>query len=201
MFRASRRRRRRSARRCSSIAASRDHRQQRQVRHDVREDLGVLDLTGHHRLGDARRLQHRDALAQLPERDPVQRRPGWRAAAPRGRDASSLIATTVTSWPERARGVEHEERKPAVAGDQPDSRHRGGRRYSSATLLVGDHFFDARRGRAAGSTPRCELRMNSTRYRTSGQVSVRSCSICASAGVVFSFDTEQVAVGPLQLAR
>ena len=47
-------------------------RQQRQVGHDAREDLDVLDLPGHDRLGDAGGLQDLDALAEVAERDPVE---------------------------------------------------------------------------------------------------------------------------------
>ena len=49
-----------------------EHRQQRQIGHDAGEDLDVLDLPGHHRLGDAGRLENLDALAQVAERDPVK---------------------------------------------------------------------------------------------------------------------------------
>ena len=81
----------------------------------------MLHLAGHHRLGDAGLLQQADARAQLPERDPVDRR----APALRGRvvqlgerffldrDDGDVVAL-------RARGVEDEERKPAVAGDETE---------------------------------------------------------------------------------
>ena len=49
------------------------HAEQRQVGHDVGEQLGVLHLAGHHRLRDAGVLQQADALAELAERDPVER--------------------------------------------------------------------------------------------------------------------------------
>ena len=42
-----------------------------------------------------------------------------------GRRPLPCTATIVTSWPEPARGVEHEEREPAVAGDEAEA-HRAG---------------------------------------------------------------------------
>ncbi len=44
---------------------------QRRVRNDVGEDFGVLHLPRHHGMGHAGLLQHLDAGAELPERDPV----------------------------------------------------------------------------------------------------------------------------------
>ena len=67
---------------------------------------------------------------------------GRAAASASSGKASSLSATTVTSWPGAARGVEDEKREPAVAGDQAEA-HRW-------RLLVRDHFLGAPRWRAAG---------------------------------------------------
>ena len=98
------------------------HAEQRQVRHDAGEELGVLDLPGHHRLRHAGLLQQADALPELAERDPVQAAPGGRAAAVvqigKGlfleRDDRHVV-------PGAAGGVEHQEREPAVAGDQTET--------------------------------------------------------------------------------
>ena len=60
----------------------------------------VLDLAGHDRLRDAGRLQDLDTLAQVAERHPVEGpRRASRAACSSSGNASSLTATTVTSWP------------------------------------------------------------------------------------------------------
>ena len=70
------------------------------------------------------RLQNLDALAKLAERHPVEVGASPRAP-PRSRsgNASSLIATTVTSWPRLRAPRSDEEGKPAVAGDEADSAH------------------------------------------------------------------------------
>ena len=92
---------------------------ERQVGHDVGEQLGVLDLPGHHRLRHAGVLQQADQLAELPERDPVQRGRG----RPR-RDVGEIGKGFFLEGDDghvvagAARGVEDEEREAAVAGDQ-----------------------------------------------------------------------------------
>ena len=97
-------------------------RQRGQVGHEAAEDLDVLDLPRHHRLGDVGVLENLEEGAELAERDPVH---GGRRR-PRGGlfellrrffldgDDGDVVA-------HRARGVEHQERKPPVAGDQPSS--------------------------------------------------------------------------------
>ena len=92
-----------------------------------------------------------DAGAELAERDPVDG-----GAVARGRVVQLgkrlfLRRDDRDVVPLRARGVEHEEREPAVAGDEPERIH------SSATSS------SARRVGRRRMTPRCELRMNSTR--------------------------------------
>src|SRR5207249_4580137 len=72
--------------------------------------------------------------------------------------------------------LEDQKWEPTVARDQSEVHHSS----TSAS--------SARRDARRRMTPREEERMNSTRYCTSGQLSVRSCSICCSARVVFSFD-------------
>ena len=93
---------------------------ERQVGHDVGEQLGVLDLPGHHRLGDAGVLQQADALARAGRARPSAAPPPAARAADVGElgkrlflegDDGDVVAGA-------ARRVEDEEGKPAVAGDQ-----------------------------------------------------------------------------------
>ena len=68
-------------------------------RDDAGEKLGVLDLTGHHGLGDAGVFEQLIQRAELAERHPVQRgRRRLRGVGQLG-ERSSLRAMTVTSWP------------------------------------------------------------------------------------------------------
>ena len=180
---------------------ARQHREQRQVRHDPREDLDVLDLTGHDCLRHPRRLQQGDALAQLPERHPVQVSPRLaRGSSGQVGPGLFLHRNDGDVMPERARRLEHEEGKAAVAGD--DTKPHGRVRMRDAPGLLRDpgaapHLYSsatissARRVARRRITPRCELRMNSTRYCTSGQLSVSSSSICRSARLVVNFDTSR----------
>ena len=134
------------------------HREQRQVGHEVGEDLHVLDLAGHHRLGDRRRLEHRDHLAQLAERDPVQRRAARLGGGDEGRLGFVLD------------GDDGDRRGPARA--RPRGRGTGtgrcrrsaragspARCYSSATTASSARRVSVRRS----TTPREEVRMKSTR--------------------------------------
>ena len=117
--------------------------QQQAVGHDAGEDLDVLDLPGHHRVGDAGRPEGLDALPQLAEREPVDRGPRLAGGGvlefrerllPHG-DDGHLVA-------EPAGGVEHEQREPAVARDEaevhrastppPCPRRRGGSASAAA---------------------------------------------------------------------
>ena len=100
-------------------------REQRQVGHDAREDLDVLDLPGHHRLRDAGRLENLDAPAEVPERHPVEvrlrlagRRLQLRKRFLLHRDDGDVVA-------EGARALEGEKRESAVAGDEANPAHSG----------------------------------------------------------------------------
>jgi hypothetical protein len=99
-----------------------EHLQQRPVGSDAGEDLRVLDLARHHGLAAARRLQQRDALAELPERDPVQCRApvtGERFEV----GARLFLHGHHRDGPaQRPRGVEHQQREAAVAGDESEGR-------------------------------------------------------------------------------
>ena len=94
-----------------------------------RENLGVLHLAGHDRVGDAGLLQQLDARAELPERDPVDRalHPGGgvvelgKGLFPGGDDGDVV--------PLRNRRVEDEKRKSAVACDQSNLQSRRTRRH------------------------------------------------------------------------
>ena len=115
----------------------------------------------------------------------------WSAAAG-GRAASSASSGNVSSLsgddrdvvPRAARGVEHEEGKAAVSGDQAKAHDKAALQSAIRRRRLLRRARDGRRR----MTPRCEVRMKSTRYWTSAQASERSCSICCSARVVFSFD-------------
>ena len=139
----------------------RQHRQQRQVGNDAGEDLDVLDLPGHDGPRHAGRLQDLDALAELAERDPVQVGAGAsRAACSSSGNASSLTATTVTSWPRLAGALQREKRKPAVAGDEADACSLSGRwpamRRSSERHRSGRSVIEAGAGVAESSSRRTE---------------------------------------------
>ena len=130
-------------------------RQQRQVGHDAGEDLRVLDLPGHHGVGRRRRpagsARH---VPELAERDPVDGGAAApRAAASRSGDGLFLDGDDVTSWPSAARGVEHEEREAAVAGDQAELHASSRESPASSARLVGRWSV----------TPRGDDRMKSTR--------------------------------------
>ena len=120
------------------------HAEERQVGHDVGEELRVLHLPRHHRLSDAGLLEHADALAELAERHPVQRR----RRRPRGGvrelgEGLLLDGDDGDVVPSRARRIEDEKGKPAVAGDQAEPHAR---------LLVGEDFLRPAR-RAAEDHP------------------------------------------------
>ena len=91
------------------------------------KELRVLDLPGHHRLGDAGLLQQADAGAQLAERDPVQvrRRRARRDVGELGKGLF-LDGDDGDVVPGAARGVEDEE------GETGRCRRSGRALHSSA---------------------------------------------------------------------
>ncbi len=132
--------------------------QQLQVGDDVREDLPVLHLAGHHRLPGPPRPQGVDAAPELAEADPVD------LVHCLGQLGGRLLADGhrhhPSPRPPRPRG--HQEGEAPVARDQPQGRRPaalGCRHGSSAT---------PRRRRRFRITPRAEDRMNSMICRTSG---------------------------------
>ena len=171
----------------------RSTREQRQVGHEVREDLHVLDLAGHHRLGDRRRPCSTEMhLAELAERHPVQRgaaRLGARRSSAGA--ASSLMATTVTRGP----------------GACAASRTRNGKRPLPAMRPSGSAARSRPatrprrpRRRRAGSvrrsmTPRVERADEVDEYRPRRTRAPDRARSRPARGVVFSLDVEQVAVG------
>ena len=97
--------------------------------------------------GDAGRLQDLDALAQLAERDPVQVGAGLaRRLLEIGerllldRDDGDVVA-------EAAGALQHEEGKPAVAGDEADACHCEARSLSTALTDVFGRVARSRRAR------------------------------------------------------
>ena len=142
--------------------------QQRQRRrsHDG-EQLGVLDLPRHHRLRDAGVLEQLEQRAELPERNPVE---GGRGRT-RGqvgqigerfvleRDDGDVVAGA-------ARRVEDEEGKAAVPAMRP--RAHG---HACSAYFVRRRTSSARRDARRRMTPRCDVRMKSIRYCTSGHAS------------------------------
>ena len=161
------------------------------------EELGVLDLPGHHRLGDAGVLEQVHPGAQAVR----ARRGGGRRRGPRGRglevgkgfflerDDRDVVAGA-------ARGIEDEKREPAVAGDQTEAGHWpdiGG--YSSASTS------SARRVARRRITPRSDERMKSTTNCTSGQLSERSRSIWRMRVGRVQLRLQQISERPLQLRR
>ena len=135
-----------------------EHGQQCQVGDDAREDLRVLDLPCHHRLRHAGAAQHRNALPQLPQREPVK--VGAVAAGRVFELAKRLFLDGDDRHlvPHRTRRVEHEKRESAVAGDESDARHR---RFT--TPQSSETGPSGRRVARRSVTPRAEPRMNSTR--------------------------------------
>jgi hypothetical protein len=133
---------------------ARQHRQRGHVRDDAAEDLGVFDLSRHHRTVGAGQPKDLQPAAQLTERDPVYRggrqaRGGRLLEVGRGLfldgDNRHLVA-------HRASGVEHEKGKPAVAGNQSQLHHGQSSGASSD-----------RRPPRRRMTPRVAVRMKSTR--------------------------------------
>ena len=133
-------------------------------------------------------LQHLDARAELAERHPVQ----VRSRLARGgvgqigeglflhRDDGDLI-------PLRAGRVEDEKREPAVAGDDASASFDGCDYFGNAHPQVSTRpatISSVRRVGRRRMTPRCELRMNCTRYATSGHTRASSCSISRRARLV-----------------
>ncbi len=94
------------------------------VRADGGEDLFVLDLAGHGGAGDTFRFEDVDEPGELTEREPMEMdlrilrctllNPGIRLLADGGDDEGE---------PVRAGGVEEEEWKLSVAGDEAEYRH------------------------------------------------------------------------------
>ena len=97
----------------------RQHRQQRGVRQQARrENLGVLHLPRHDRLGDARLLQQLDQRAELAEGNPVDR--ALRAGRGLVQFGKGLFlgGDDRDVVPLRHGSIEHEKRKAAVTGDE-----------------------------------------------------------------------------------
>ena len=101
---------------------------------------------------------------------------GARGDRDQGGNASSFEGDHRHVMAGSARGVQHQEGESAVPCDEPETH------YSSASTS------SCRRVARRRMTPRLDERMNSIRYCTSVQASVRSRSICRSALVVLSFD-------------
>ena len=72
-----------------------------EIGHDAAEDLRVLDLTGHDRLASRRPPSGSRGTCRAARAKPSASRPpaASAACASRSGKASSLMATTVTSWP------------------------------------------------------------------------------------------------------
>ncbi len=88
-------------------------------------------------------------LPRCPSETQWRSAPASRAAASSSGKASSLTATTVTSWPRLRAPCKHEKRKPAVAGDETNFGHvLLGRAVAHGLATSG---ADRRAGRIAGS--------------------------------------------------
>jgi hypothetical protein len=128
------------------------HGEQRLVGDDSGEDLDVLDLAGHDRLGDAGLFQYGDRFPELAERHPVH---GGGPGAARGRFVD-LGKRLFLDRHDRhvvahaAGAIENEEREAPVSGNEADPHQ------SSATI-------SSRRVARRRTTPRFELLMNCTR--------------------------------------
>ena len=122
------------------------------VRDDAGKDLRVLHLARHHGLRDAGVLQQADALAEMPDRNPVDVGAGaLRGVVQLGkrfffrRDDGDVVAL-------RTRGLEDQKGEASVAGNQAYAHD-----YSSASAS------SALRVARRRMTPRCDVRMKSTR--------------------------------------
>jgi hypothetical protein len=83
----------------------------------------VLDLPGHDRLPRPGRLQYLDTLTQVAEGHPGQVRPGIAGRLLELGKRLLLHGYDSDVVAEAARPLEHEEGKPAVAGNQTDAGH------------------------------------------------------------------------------
>ena len=97
-----------------------ENRKKRHVGHDVGEEFRVLHLPRHDGLRHTGALQQADAFAELSQRHPVHgRRRGPRRRGRQFGKSLFLNGHHGDVVAEAARRVEHEKRKPAVAGDEP----------------------------------------------------------------------------------
>ena len=87
------------------------------------KDLDVSDLACHDRLGHAGRLEQLDALAELAERDPVQRRAGLPGRLLQVGEGFLLDGDDDDLVTEITGALQCEKRKLAVAGDEADACH------------------------------------------------------------------------------
>ena len=83
----------------------------------------MADLAGHDRLGHAGRLEQLDALAQLAERHPVQRRAGLPGGLLQVGEGLLLDGDDGDLVTEITGALQCEKRKLAVAGDEADACH------------------------------------------------------------------------------
>ena len=135
--------------------------------------------------------QQIEAASQVAERHPVDGHAGSRGGGRlQLRRGLFLHRNHGDGVPEAAGGVEHQERKAAVAGDQPEL-------HASSWASPGS---SARRVGRFNVTPRAEVRTNCTRYSTSGLAVDGSAAMSSSARAGAHLGGEQVAVGPLQPA-
>ena len=100
------------------VASDKQHLGQPPVGLDAAEDLLVLDLSGHDGAGDAFALESLDQLRQLAQRQPMHRS---RAVLLDLGEGLFLDGRDHDLHALRARRVQHEERKLAVAGDETDA--------------------------------------------------------------------------------
>ena len=97
----------------------REHGKERRIREDARrEDFRVLHLARHDRVGDAGLLQHLDARAELAERDPVDVALQAGGRLVQFGEGLFLGGDDRDVVPLGPGGIEHEEGKAAVTGDQ-----------------------------------------------------------------------------------
>ena len=83
----------------------------------------MADLAGHDRLGHAGRLEQLDALAELSERDPVQRRAGLPRRLLEVGEGFLLDGDDGDLVTEITGALQCEKGKLAVAGDEADACH------------------------------------------------------------------------------
>lgn len=88
----------------------------------------MLHLPGHDRLRHAGRLERLDALGELTERQPGEGRAGLaRRGVGKVRPGLLLHRNNRDVVAQLPGGVEHEQREPAVAGDEAKTHREGSR--------------------------------------------------------------------------